>query len=64
MKEFNVWVRLDTTRTINTIVHADNVLNAQLIAEAQYGKEKILSVIPYHEGQCFPGIPPRSSRGW
>ena len=62
MNEFLAWIRIDTTRTFNTLIRAESMLDAQLICEAQYGREKVLSVTPYHEGQNFSGVSSRSKR--
>jgi len=42
MKRFQLWVRLSSTLTINTIVYAENLLFAKQIGEAQFGYGNVL----------------------
>jgi hypothetical protein len=42
MKRFQLWVRLSSTQTTNTIVYAENLLFAKQIGEAQFGFGNIL----------------------
>ena len=43
MKKFQLWVRLNQLQTTNTIVYADNALEAKWLGEAQYGFGNILN---------------------
>lgn len=45
MYKYQVWVRINELQTANTIVWADNDLQAKAIAEAQYG---VGNVLGYH----------------
>jgi hypothetical protein len=42
MKRFQLWVRLSSTQTMNTIVYAENLLFAKQIGEAQFGSGNVL----------------------
>jgi hypothetical protein len=42
MYRFQLWVRLNATQTANTIVYADNDLQAKMLGEAQYGQGNVL----------------------
>ena len=43
MYKYKIWVRINQTQTINTIVFAENVYAAKQIAEAQFGVGNILN---------------------
>ena len=43
MKRYQLWVRISTTQTANTIVFAENALAAKQLGEAQYGVGKVLN---------------------
>ena len=43
MKRYQLWVRISTTQTANTIVYAENALEAKLLGEAQYGIGNVLN---------------------
>ena len=43
MYQYNVWVRINSTQTANTVVYADNDYTAKQLAEAQYGPGNVLS---------------------
>jgi hypothetical protein len=43
MYKYAVWIRIDPYRTINTVVWADNDLDAKLVAESQYGHGNVLN---------------------
>ena len=42
MKQYMLWVRIDTYRTANTIVFANSDYEAKLLGEAQYGVGNVL----------------------
>ena len=46
MKRYQLWVRISTTLTANTIVYAENPLLAKQLGEAQY---RIGNVLNYTE---------------
>jgi hypothetical protein len=43
MKRYQLWVRISTTQTANTIVFAENAWEAKLLGEAQYGVGNVLN---------------------
>jgi hypothetical protein len=43
MKRYQLWVRISTTQTANTIVYAENSLLAKQLGEAQYGIGNVLN---------------------
>jgi hypothetical protein len=43
MYKYKLWVRLNTYQTAETIVWADNDLQAKMLGEAQYGKGNVLN---------------------
>ena len=43
MKRYQIWVRISTTQTANTIVFAENALAAKQLGEAQYGIGNVLN---------------------
>lgn len=43
MKRFQLWVRLSVTQTTQTIVFADNAIDAKSLGEAQFGKGNVLN---------------------
>ena len=43
MKRYQLWVRISTTLTANTIVYAENPLLAKQLGEAQYGIGNVLN---------------------
>lgn len=42
MYKYAVWVRINYLQTINTIVFANNDLDAKMLAEGQYGQGNVL----------------------
>ena len=49
MKKYRLWVRLNPFQTTETIVSADNAIQAKLIGEHMFG---IGSVLNYTELSC------------
>ena len=43
MRRYQLWVRISTTQTANTIIYAENPLLAKQLGEAQYGVGNVLS---------------------
>jgi hypothetical protein len=43
MKKFILWVRLNQLQTTNTIIFANNALEAKWLGEAQYGFGSVLN---------------------
>ena len=43
MKRYQLWVRISTIQTANTIVYAENSLIAKQLGEAQYGIGNVLN---------------------
>jgi hypothetical protein len=49
MKRYQLWVRISTTQTANTIVAAENSLEAKRLGEAQYGIGNVLNYIEIND---------------
>jgi hypothetical protein len=43
MKQYRLWVRINTLQTADTIVFADNAYMAKQLGEAQYGVGNVLN---------------------
>jgi len=43
MKKFILWIRLNQLQTTNTIIFAQNALEARWLGEAQYGFGNVLN---------------------
>lgn len=43
MYRYQVWVRINTYQTANTILYADDDYQAKMLAEAQYGSGNVLN---------------------
>jgi hypothetical protein len=43
MKQYRLWVRINSLQTADTIVNADNAYMAKQLGEAQYGVGNVLS---------------------
>jgi hypothetical protein len=43
MKQYKLWVRINSTQTANTLVYAENALLAKQLGEAQYGVGNVLN---------------------
>jgi len=43
MYKYAIWARVTPTQTVNTVVWADNDLQAKMIAEAQFGVGNVLN---------------------
>jgi hypothetical protein len=43
MYQYAIWVRINQLQTANTVIYADNDIQAKMIAEAQYGHGNLLS---------------------
>lgn len=43
MYKYQLWVRINSYQTTNTIVHADNDYAARQLGEAQYGVGNVLN---------------------
>ena len=42
MKQYRLWIRINTHQTAFTIVYADNAYTAKQLGEAQYGVGNVL----------------------
>ena len=51
MKCYQLWVRISTTQTANTIVYAENPLLAKQLGEAQYGIGNVLNYTEMYDLQ-------------
>jgi|CryBogDrversion2_8_1035294.scaffolds.fasta_scaffold35582_2 hypothetical protein len=45
MKQYKLWVRLNSLQTANTIVYADNAFTAKQLGENIYGIGNVLNCI-------------------
>jgi hypothetical protein len=43
MKQYRLWVRINTLQTANTIVYAENSYVAKQLGEVQYGVGNVLN---------------------
>ena len=43
MKQYRLWVRINSLQTADTIVYAENAYTAKQLGEAQYGVGNVLS---------------------
>ena len=43
MKQYKLWVRINSLQTANTIVFAENAYTAKQLGESQYGVGNVLS---------------------
>ena len=43
MKQFKLWVRINSTQTAFTLIYAENGLLAKQLGEAQYGVGNVLN---------------------
>jgi hypothetical protein len=43
MKQYRLWVRINSLQTANTIVFAENAYTAKQLGEAQYGIGNVLN---------------------
>ena len=45
MYQYQLWVRVNQTQTMNTVVYADNDYSAKMLGESMYG---VGNVLGYH----------------
>jgi len=43
MKQYRLWVRINTLQTANTIVYAENAYTAKQLGESMYGVGNVLN---------------------
>jgi hypothetical protein len=43
MKQYRLWVRINTLQTADTLVYADDAYTAKLLGERMYGVGSVLS---------------------
>jgi hypothetical protein len=43
MYKYQLWVRINSYQTANTVVFADNDFSAKMLGEAQYGAGNVLN---------------------
>ena len=43
MRQYRLWVRINSLQTANTIVYAENAYTAKQLGEAQYGVGNVLN---------------------
>ncbi len=43
MKQYTLWVRINTTQTANTVIYADSAYQAKQLGENMYGIGNVLN---------------------